>query len=127
MITNLEHEHDDDVKKKEFCSEEIAKGDKAEKAKQDALDALDAEVEKVTDEIAGIDDEIKAIEKEIAEIDKSVAKATEQRKEEHAEYAEELSMADAAVALLAKAKNKLYKFYNPSLYVAPKKEALVQE
>merc|ERR1719198_1478523 len=120
MIENLEKEGEDDKKKKEFCSEEITKAEGAEKAKQDALDAIDAEVEKVTDEIAGIDEEVKAIEKEISDIDKSVAQATEQR---HAEHAEELSMADAAVALLAKAKNRLMKFYNPALYKEPEKTA----
>merc|ERR1719387_1162674 len=32
-------------------------------------------------------------------------------------------MADAAVALLAKAKNRLMKFYNPALYKEPEKTA----
>merc|ERR1719379_2178276 len=97
MIEDLEHEEDDDAKKKEYCTEEIHKSEGVEKEKQDALDSIDAEVEQFTDEIAGISEEVAGIEKEIAGIDKSVAKATEERKEEHAEYVESLTMADAAV------------------------------
>merc|ERR1719171_1397666 len=127
MIENLEQEHEDDTKKKEFCTAEIAKSEGAERAKQDALEALDAEMEKVTDEVAAVDEEIARIQKEIAEIDQSVAKATELRKAEHADYVESLTMADAAVALLGKAKNRLNKFYNPVLYKAPPKKEMTME
>merc|ERR1719375_2352246 len=100
----------------------------AEKEKQDALDQIDAQAEALSDEIDGIAEEVAAVEKEISELDRTVAKATEERKKEHAEYAESLTMADAAVALLAKAKNRLQKFYNPTLYKAePKKEITMEE
>jgi hypothetical protein len=127
MIENLEQEHEDDAKKKEFCAAEIAKSEAAEKAKQDALEATDAELEQLTDEVATIDEEIAGIQKEIAEIDQTVAKATELRKAEHADYVESLTMADAAVALLGKAKNRLMKFYNPVLYKAPPKKEMSLE
>merc|ERR1719375_30338 len=100
----------------------------AEKEKQDALDQIDAQAEALSDEIDGIAEEVAAVEKEISELDQTVAKATEERKKEHAEYVESLTMADAAVALLAKAKNRLQKFYNPTLYKAePKREMTMEE
>merc|ERR1719327_1539733 len=119
MIENLDQEHEDDAKKKTFCETEIAKAEAVEKAKEDALENLDAAMDKISDEIAGIDEEIASIQKEVAELDKSVAQATELRKGEHADYVESLTVADAAVALLGKAKNRLMKFYNPTLFKAP--------
>merc|ERR550514_289694 len=127
MIENLDHEREDDAKKKMFCEAELAKAEDAEKEKEDALEELDAAMEKISDEVAGIDEEIASIQKEVAEIDKSVAQATELRKEEHADFLESLTMADAAVGLLGKAKNRLMKFYNPTLYKAPPKKEMSLE
>merc|ERR1719324_1426982 len=60
-------------------------------------------------------------------MDRSVAMVTEQRKKEHAEYADTLQMTDVAVGLLEKAKNRLNKFYNPSVYKAPPKTEMSME
>merc|ERR1719428_1918813 len=120
MVDNLEKQGADDAKKKEFCTTQITKVEKAEKTKQEGLDAVNAAITEINDEVA-------AIEKEIGEIDKSVAQATEQRKTEHAEYAETLQMTDVAVELLGKAKNRLNKFYNPTLYKAPPKTEMSME
>merc|ERR1719324_1799376 len=51
----------------------------------------------------------------LAELDK----ATEQRKDEHADYIDEAASNQAAVDLLGMAKNRLNKFYNPTLYKEP--------
>merc|ERR1719375_2123170 len=53
--------------------------------------------------------------------------ATEQRKEEHKEYQETLSLTKTAIELIGKAKNRLQKFYQPVLYKAPPKTALAAE
>merc|ERR1719399_110298 len=62
-------------------------------------------------------------------LDKAVAEATEQRKAEHTDYVEELQLTSTAVQLVKKAKNRLQKFYNPTLYKAPpvKKEMTMEE
>merc|ERR1711933_259379 len=60
----------------------------------------------------------------IKALDKSVAEATEQRKEENAEYKELMASDSAAKEVLAFAKNRLNKFYNPKLYKAPPKVEL---
>merc|ERR1719482_1913122 len=74
--------------------------------------------------IATFTEEIKALEDGIVSLDKSVAEATEQRKEENAEYTELMSSDAAAKELLGFAKNRLNKFYNPKLYKAPPKAVL---
>merc|ERR1719394_560325 len=57
-------------------------------------------------------------------LDKSVTDATAQRKAEHAEYKDLMASNTAAKELLAYAKNRLNKFYNPKLYKAPPKAEL---
>merc|ERR1719320_2189710 len=75
---------------------------------------MEGSIEKLTEELAALKKGIKAL-------DKSVAEATEQRKEENAEYKELKQSATAAKEILLFAKNRLNKFYNPKLYKAPPK------
>ena len=52
-------------------------------------------------------------------MDQSVADATATRKKEHDDFVETLAANSAAKDILAFAKNRLQKFYNPKLYKAP--------
>merc|ERR1712224_1165017 len=70
--------------------------------------------------IAALEDGIKAL-------DKQVAEATADRKEEHEENVETLANDNAAKELIGVAKNRLNRFYNPKLYVAPPKRELSEE
>merc|ERR1719421_814275 len=72
-------------------------------------------------------EEIKSLEEAIVALDKSVAEATEQRKEENEEFTELMANDAAAKELLAFAKNRLNKFYNPKLYKPPPKRVLSEE
>merc|ERR1719313_2324474 len=92
------------------------------------MDANTAAISQIEDEIAGIKDDIKALEVSITDLDKAVFEATASRKEAHAEYVESLQLTEAAVGLIGKAKNRLMKFYNPTVYKAPpKKESTMEE
>merc|ERR1719387_2847787 len=66
-------------------------------------------------------EEISTLTKEVSELDAAVAEATDQRKVEHSEYVDLVNMNAAALGLVEKAKNRLQKFYNPTLYKAPPK------
>merc|ERR1712066_1049273 len=77
--------------------------------------------------IATTKEEIAALEAGIKALDKSVAEATEQRKEENAEFKELMASDTAAKEVLGFAKNRLNKFYNPKLYKAPPKRELSAE
>merc|ERR1719305_44755 len=82
----------------------------------------------LTDSIGTLMEEISGLEASIAALDKSVADATEQRKEEHAIYVEQMQMNEAAMGLVDKAKNRMQKFYNPTLYkAAPKTERTMEQ
>merc|ERR1719197_1681421 len=127
MIVIEEEEQSGDDHQKPWCNGEFEKEDREEKSEKTEIASLDAEMQEEADAIAGLEEEIKALQEEIAGLDKTVAQATEQRKEEHAEYQETLSLTKTAIELIGKAKNKLQKFYNPALYKAPPKEELSAE
>merc|ERR1719235_459392 len=77
---------------------------------------------------ASLAEEIAALQAEVKALDKAVAEATEQRKAEHAEFLTFQTENNAAVQLVEKAKNHLYKFYRPNLHKeAPKKELTDEE
>merc|ERR1719389_497603 len=92
-----------------------------EAASKTKLAQTDAKLSELTDTIGTLMEEISALGASIAALDKSVADATEQRKEEHAAYVEQMQMNEAAMGLVEKAKNRMQKFYNPTLYKAPPK------
>merc|ERR1712045_51724 len=77
--------------------------------------------------IATLTQEIAALEAGIAALDKAVAEATAQRKDENAEYKALIASDTAAQEVLAFAKNRLNKFYNPKLYKPPPKTELSAE
>merc|ERR1719353_610439 len=102
---------------------EVLEGEQVADDKQDVWCL--AELDKAKDEATA--SEIAALKKGLEDLDKSVAEATEQRKDEHAEYVDETAANQAAVELLGMAKNRLNKFYNPTLYKAPEPVAEEEE
>merc|ERR1719203_2576617 len=127
LVVDLKEEQSVDDDKKAYCLDEF---DKAEdKKKELALDIsdLDKAITDAEEAIATFASEIEALEDGIKELDKSVAEATETRKEEHDDYVETLASNNAAKDVLAFAKNRLNKFYNPKLYKAPPKAELSAE
>merc|ERR1719464_617979 len=69
--------------------------------------------------ISTLAQEIAALTAGIKALDKSVAEATEERKDENAEYKALIASNTAATQVLEFAKNRLNKFYNPKLYKPP--------
>merc|ERR1719379_2853245 len=127
LVVDLKAEQGVDNDKKAYCEAEF---DKAEdKAKELALDIsdLDKAIEDAKETIATLKSEIAALKDGIEKLDKSVAEATATRKEEHDDFVETLAQNTAAKDLLAFAKNRLNKFYNPKLYKAPPKRELTEE
>merc|ERR1719224_259476 len=98
------------------------------KATADALECSEAAIDEMTDESATLASEIANLQKEVKDLDKAVAEATEQRKDEHAEFITFQTENGAALQLIEKAKNKLFKFYRPNQYKeAPKRELTEEE
>jgi len=127
MVAELKKEQADDDNQLEYCQISLDHADDKKKTLERSVEDLENEIEKAKEMIATLTDEIKALSAGIIELDKSVVEATEQRKAENDEF-KSLMVADtAAKDLLVFAKNRLNKFYNPKLYVAPPKQELSAE
>jgi len=124
----LTNEQADDAKHKVFCTAEFEKSADEKKDTETEIAGLASSMAELADEISSIGEDIATLKSGIQVLDKSVADATEQRKEEHAAYTEGLALQETAIELIAKAKNRLQKFYNPTLYkAAPKVERTMEE
>merc|ERR1740130_874490 len=117
MTANLKVEQQDDNDKKEYCNMQFDTADDKKKGLERSVSNLEKSIAKAKEGVATLAGEIKALEEGTIALDKSVAEATEQRKEENADYTELIASDAAAKELLGFAKNRLNKFYNPKLAV----------
>jgi len=127
MVAVMKSEQVDDNNKKEYCSLQFDAFDDKKKGLVHSISDVDTEIEDAKSGLATVISEMKALEKGIAVLDKSVAVATEQRKQEHADYGDLLASDAAAKELLGFAKNRLRKFYSPKLYKPPPKREMSEE
>merc|ERR1719359_450286 len=128
MIKVLGDEQDDDDTQKAFCDKEISKSEKQQADTEDAIEVSGAAIDEMTSSSETLASEIKTLGEEIKALDKAVAEGTEQRKEEHADFLTFQTESNAAVQLIEKAKNRLFKFYRPTMYKeAPKRELTEEE
>merc|ERR1719352_1430060 len=121
MIVILKQEQVDDDAKQEYCNMQLdTTKDKAKGLTKNIKD-LEVDLDEKTNAIGTLKEDLKTLNAGIAELDRLVADATRQRKEENEEFTQVISNDMAAKELLAFAKNRLQKFYNPKLYKPAKK------
>merc|ERR550532_3450331 len=123
MVANLKKEQIDDSNKKEYCDKQFDISEDKKKELELSVSDSETAIEEMEGDIEKLTEEIAALTKGVKKLDKSVAEATEQRKEENAEYKELKQNDSAAKEILLFAKNRLNKFYAPKLY----KPELLQE
>merc|ERR1719330_839706 len=93
------------------------------KALERSVSNEESSIASAKEALATLTQEIASLEAGIRALDKSVAEATDQRKEENAEFKALVASDTAAREVLVFAKNRLNKFYNAKLYKpAPKVE-----
>jgi septal ring factor EnvC (AmiA/AmiB activator) len=127
MVKLLGEEQTADDDKKSYCEQLIDKTEDDLKTLELAVSDLGKAIADLKERIATLAEEIESLEDGIKALDKQVAEATEDRKEEHEENVETVANDNAAKELIGVAKNRLNKFYNPKLYVAPPKRELSEE
>merc|ERR550525_942780 len=127
MVALLGKEQGDDDSKKGYCEENLDKNEDEKKVLEQSLADLQKGMDSAKDQIATLASEIEALIAGVKSLDKSVQDATETRKAENAEYKATMAADKAAKELIGLAKNRMMQFYNPSLYVAPKKQELSAE
>merc|ERR1719424_439453 len=127
MVDVLGKEQVDDNEQKAFCDAEFTKSASEKKETEGKIASLSASIEEMSATVASLKSEIEALSSEIKALDKAVAEATAQRKEEHTSFLQTQAENQAAMQLIDVAKNKLNKFYNPTLYKAPERRDLTEE
>jgi septal ring factor EnvC (AmiA/AmiB activator) len=127
LVATLKQEQKDDDDKKSYCNDELDKSDDKKKELERSVKDLETAIAHSEEGIAALEAEIEALGAAIKALDKSVAEATAQRQEEHAAFKELMANDGAAKEVLAFARNRLNKFYNPKLYKAPPKRELSEE
>jgi len=127
MVVVLKKEQQDDEDKKEYCGKQNDLSDDKKKGLERTIKLEENAIATAEESIATLTEEIASLIAGIKKLDKSVADATEQRKEENSEYKALVASDTAAKQVLAWAKNRLNKFYNPKLYKAPPKVELSAE
>merc|ERR1719420_1486538 len=127
LFVTLKKEQVDDDAKKEYCEKEFDLADDKKKVVERAISDSEKAIAEHEEGIAAVTEEIEALEAGIAALDKSVAEATEQRKEENADFTSLMAGNTAAKELILFAKNRMQKFYNPKLYKPPPKRELTEE
>jgi len=127
LMATLKVEQEDDDNKKEYCNKAFDEADDKKKSLERSISDLDTEIAATNEGIAALTASIEALDAGLKELDKAVAEATEQRKEEHADFNDMIAQDSAAKEVLNFAKNRLNKFYNPKLYKPPAKRELSRE
>jgi len=124
LVVELKAEQAMDADKKTYCLAEMDKAEDKKKGLDLYVADLGKAIEDAKESIATFAAEIAALVDGIKKLDSSVAEATATRKEEHDDFVETLAANTGAKDVLAFAKNRLNKFYNPKMYVAPPKREL---
>jgi len=119
MVAQLNVEQADDDKKKDYCDTQFDATDNKKKGLEQKISDLETAMADAEEGIATTKSELAALQDGVKALDKSVAEATEQRKEENADFTELMANDSAAKQLLEFAKDRLNKFYK-------QKSALVQ-
>jgi hypothetical protein len=127
MVVTLKTEQKDDDAKSEWCKSEFDSSEDTLKDTKRLIEGISTKISETEEAITATTAEIETLKADIVSLDKAVAEATEQRKAEHADFVQTHAENGAAVQLLALAKNRLAKFYNPATYIAPTRRPLTQE
>merc|ERR1719412_1130019 len=115
MVATLKAEQNADDAKKEYCARELDMADDKKRGLERTVSDLETAIENAQEDIAKLGEEIKVLTGGIKELDKKVGEATEQRKKENEDFKELKASDTAAKELLAFAKDRLNKFYNPKM------------
>jgi len=119
MVALLKKEQQDDDDKKEMCEMQLDKAEDDLKVLETTVADLEKSIADGKEEIVTLTDEIAALTKGLEALDKQVEEAMVNRKEENEDYQSLMANNGAALEIIGMAKNRLNKFYNPAMYVAP--------
>lgn len=127
MVTLLKKEAEDDLASRDKCTSDFNDAAAEKKEVKHAIEGLTASIEELAAVASQKAEVMKKSEDEIAAANQAMAEATEQRKQDSADFVVAVDLNKQAVALIQKAKNKLNGFYNPHLVPKEKVQELSAE
>jgi hypothetical protein len=127
MVEILKKEQVDDDSKSEYCKTQLDSLDDQRKMLDRSVSDSDSAIADASEAISTLSSDIEALEHGIKSLDASVAEASEQRKSENEDFTSLIAQDTAALELIGLAKNRLHKFYAPSLYAPPPKRELSED
>eukprot|EP00933_Yihiella_yeosuensis_P078475 TRINITY_DN899_c0_g1_i3.p1 TRINITY_DN899_c0_g1~~TRINITY_DN899_c0_g1_i3.p1 ORF type:complete len:700 (-),score=269.42 TRINITY_DN899_c0_g1_i3:158-2257(-) len=116
MIQLMKTEQADDDSKKTYCDSEFESSADKIKAANEKIEQVSADVDVAAKSIGAVVGEMEALQAGVKELDANIGEAQKNRKAEHAEFEALVAGNTEAIKLLGKAKNRLHKFYKPSLH-----------
>merc|ERR1719387_3485668 len=121
LIAELKEKQVEEVKLKEFCTEEFDANEKSTYEKTEEKSDIEAKIKELAALIEKLTAEIEECKTEIADTKVEMKKASENREGENAEYQTSVADERAMQVILTKALKRLQAFYKP------KKEELLQQ
>jgi len=112
MITQLGKEKEDEIKHKDFCTDEFNKNQLETEKKERERQDLEARIEDLELTIKTLTEQIDALKSQIAEMQVQMKRAGEDREKENKEFQQTVADQRASVVLLNKALEILSGFYN---------------
>jgi len=122
MITQLGKEKEDEIKHKDFCTDEFNKNQLETEKKERERQDLEARIEDLELTIKTLTEEIDALKAKIAEMQVQMKRAGEDREKENKEFQQTVADQRASVVLLNKALEILSGFYNKEASLLQQKQ-----
>jgi len=122
MITQLGKEKEDEIKQKDFCTDEFNSNQLETEKKERERQDLEAKIEDLEMTIKTLIAEINQLKAEIAEMQVQMKRAGEDREKENKEFQQTVADQRASVVLLSKALEILQGFYDKVALLQQKQE-----
>jgi len=127
MVKNLAAEQKEDDSKKEYCDTQLDESEDKKKQLENSISDSDTSIAEMEGSIQELTDEIAALTAGVKALDNSVTEATALRKKENAAFKDLETSDTTAKEVLLWAKNRLNKFYNPTVYKPPPGREMSEE
>merc|ERR1719498_1896103 len=112
MIATLKVQQEDEVKKNDWCKDEIQENEMTTAKTSDHKSDLEAKIASLEDKIKTLGDELEVAAKSIDELQVNLQRASQDRKVENVEFQKTIADQRAVQEVLAKALDKLANFYD---------------
>merc|ERR1719174_1083879 len=117
MVTQLLKEKEDEIKHKDFCTDELNQNGRAQELKERDIEELTAKIEDLTSTIDQLTQAIATLQSEIAEMQTQLKRAGEDREKENADFQATIADQRETQKLLTQALNVLKAVYAKKSFV----------